>query len=531
MRKFFKDIILRLYPELKPDAEEEFTPLNAGPLRENKFDINATIDDIDPEVLESHIPLQSLSAISSKTGETLSANTINDMRKRHLIPNTFANPVQHLDYRIYESLLKHTFIGSLVDSFVKYLVGTGFKPELELINPDQDEEKNKKLIEKYQYIITDLLEIDRQIDANDTGDIDVSFADKITAMITSTLAYNRGALMFVYEKPIVVNGVSYKNIPNHMIFAHAQDLGIIETDQQSQRLKKVQWRMAANGHVPVKDMIYLWNPITSAKVHNSWFYGISLITPMISASKMIRQLLSNDFPAMAKNAWASPYLLVVKPEGNTRAQKIKEYKTVTSGLKNGAVNVLQADPENVELHSVNFEPKIGEFQSLFESMIKLCISIVGLPQVGFYDESAANRATMLGKIHLTMRTTIEPTRKWVGESIRTQHYQRWFELMYAKKEEPKIVRIKMSWNDINIEEWYDQVEAMLALDGRQQFKNREFGEIIGFDNYENMVDPDAEITPGGSGGMSMTDQGGNQLEMKKGKEGNKLSMKKGKGAQ
>lgn len=502
------------------NSTEEHTSKIAvgGPIIGRKFNMYAQFDDIDPEELEQHVPNQQLFPLDEKKFTVLSARQVQGRIKRSKSPVLFANPMYHLDYRIYESLLKHTFIGALVDALIKYLVGSGFKPELELINPDQDPEKNKKEIEENQEIITKLLRIDNQIEANDDETLDANFKQKIISMITSTLSYNRGALFFEYEKPIEIDGKKYNTIPSHVTFAHAQDLGIIEIDPDTRRLKKVQWRLATDSMVPVKDMIYLWNPITSSKVHNSWFYGISILMPLIPSSKMIRRLLSEDFPNMAQTSWAGLFLLVVKNDKNTKESKMAEYNNVAKSLSPGKPGILIKDPEETDVHEIKFEPKITEFRELFESMIKLCISILGLPQVGFYDEAAANRSTMVGKIQLTMRTTIEPMREWIGDSIAQQWYNRWFKLLY--KDKPEILekfRIKLSWDDLHISEWYDSIEAALELDGRGQLKNTEFGEMIGLDNYESMLDPKGEIIPGGAGNkkMSMTDsETGNKFELK-----------------
>ena len=518
MNKTLKKYILQAFPDLKPDTSMDDALPRGGPIRQKRFDINQTYDDIDELTLLAHTPIQALSPVNQKTGRVLSANTIKSMRKRNLIPNTYANPVQYMDYRIYEGLMKHTFIGSLVDSYVKYLIGTGFKPELELINPDQDEEKNKKQIEAAQYIIDDLLEIDRQLDKNTLGESDVSFQDKITQLITSMLAYNRGALIFTQEDPVIIRGIEYPDIPSHMIFADAQDLGMIEINDHTRRLANVQWNMSISSLIPVNEMIYLWNPITSAKVHNSQFYGISIISPMISASHLIRQMLSEDFPTMSRVAWAGQYVMTGKPEYNSSKKKDEEYAVLNEALTPGAITVILKDPDETRIDNIDFDPKIAEFQALLESMIKLCISTIGLPQVGFYDESATNRATMLGKIELTMSTTIDPMRKWIGQSICDQHYQRWFELMYKGKKETGLFKIKLSWGNLHIAEWYDRIEAALLADSRSPFKNREFGELIGLNNYENMLDPDGELVPGGASGnsMSMTDdKTGKQYDVKK----------------
>ena len=330
--------------------------------------------------------------------------------------------------------------------------------------------------------------------------------------------YNRAALMFRYEKPVEIDGVSYPDIPSHVIFAHAQDLGMIDIDPEERRLRKVQWRHAMGSFVEVKDMIYLWNPLTSSKVHNSWYYGSSILSPMISASKILRQLLSEDFPAMAKTTWAGLFLLVVKNKGNTTESKNQEYNALAKNLVPGKPGILLEDPEDVNSFDIKFEPKVTEFRELFESMIKLCISILGLPQVGFYDEAAANRSTLVGKIQLTMRTTIEPMRDWIGDAIAQQWYNRWFKLMYKDKPELlKLFRIKVSWTDLHIAEWYDSIEAALELDGRKQLKDNAFGEMTDIDNYESMVEPDSETIPGGAGGkkMSMTDsKTGDRMEFR-----------------
>ena len=327
----------------------------AGPIVGRKFDLNDTYDDdVDSDKIENHVPVAGVYPLRKKDFTVLSANTIKKMK---LLPHLYANPMQYLDYRIYEALLKHTFVGALADALVKYIIGNGFAPELELINPDEDETKNKKQIEQHQDIITKMIQIDNQIEQNDESHLDVSFTHKISAMIMSCLMYNRAALMFRYEKPIEIDGISYPDIPSHVIFAHAQDLGMIDIDPEERRLRKVQWRHAMGSFVEVKDMIYLWNPLTSSKVHNSWYYGSSILSPMISASKILRQLLSEDFPAMAKTTWAGLFLLVVKNKGNTTESKNQEYNALAKNLIPGRPGILLEDPEDVNSFDIKFEPK------------------------------------------------------------------------------------------------------------------------------------------------------------------------------
>jgi hypothetical protein len=108
--------------------------------------------------------------------------------------------------------------------------------------------------------------------------------------------------------------------------------------------------------------------------------------------------------------------------------------------------------------------------------------------------------TMLGKIQLATSTVINPMRAWIGRSISDQWYQRWFRLIYKDKKPElyKKYKIKMSFSDLNIAEWFDRINAVNQLDARGQLSNDAYGELAGLDNYAEMLDKKAVITPGGA---------------------------------
>ncbi|MCE2505903.1 MAG: hypothetical protein J4F36_05445 [Nitrosopumilaceae archaeon] len=253
-----------------------------------------------------------MSIADRNSGAALTAAQVERKRENNsLVANYFVNPMQDLDYIVIEAMLKNTFVGALMNAFTKFIVGTGFRPELELINPDQEnDENNINELKKNQEVITNLREIDRQLDTNTPGYQDVSFVEKIAALIDTTNSFNRSSLMFTYEKPVKINGKLYKQIPSGLKFAHARDLGIIEVSD-SWRLKAVQWRNAYY-MVPSTDIIHLWNPLISAKYHNAWFYGGSMVLPMLDAARVIRKIIGVDFPAMAEATWAGMFILAVK---------------------------------------------------------------------------------------------------------------------------------------------------------------------------------------------------------------------------
>ena len=463
-----------------------------------KPDAWAEADAFTQEEIEQHRPVQQLVRLDGnfknmdKSTErvwysnALSAST-SMMRKKYRNEHIFMNPMQSLDYRVYEGLLKNTFIGALMDALVKFIIGSGFEPELELINPSAEtSEENEKSIDDNQEIITRLKQIDRTLDS--TGD--VSFAQKVAALITSTLAYNRGALMFVNDgSPIKIDGQTYPDIPTHVLFTHARDLGMIKTDPYTQTLLGVQRFQDTQDFVPTDKMLYLWNPVTSAKIHNAWHYGGSILSPILSAAQLIDKLLAANFPAMADNAYTGLYLLIAKNEGNTIESKQAEFADLVNNTYPGKISVLLKDPEDVRLDNIQFDPKIKEFQELLEFLLALCIASTGLPQSGFYDEAGANRDTMAGKIQMTIQTHIEPMRRWIGEALEKQWYDRWFRQIYKNDTELlEKFRIRVKWTDLHISEWYDSVESVSALNELRPLKDNAIGELTHLNNYAAMVD-------------------------------------------
>ena len=490
----------------------------SGPLFGNQINIQSSVLGYDApyekQVVESWEPNMFLSVMDDNTGHALSSAQINSRRHQNWIPTYFANPMQELDYITFEALSRSTIGGSIFQSIVKFLVGTGFRPELELINPGDDSVENQKEIDANKEVIQNLLLIDQQLTVDTKGHLDVSFIEKISAIILNTLVFNRSALIFGYEKPIEINGKIYPDIPSSIKFAHARDLGIIKVSPGTHRLEAVQW-INAFDMIPTSEMIYLWNPLVSSKTRNSWFYGDSMMLPMIDSLRVIRKNIGVNFLAMAETSYAGRGVLSIAPQGSTEQEKIDEYTQITKNMSIPATtHLLLEDPDNTRFDNINYDAKVKEFAELNESLIKYCVATTGMPHSMFYDESASNRATMIGKIQLAIATVISPMREWIGRTISDQWYDRWFRLIYKDdKELLKKFHIKMVFDDLPITEWFDNVEAALELDSRKQLKDSKFGEIVGLQNYSDMVETDAETNPGGNSKNSM-DIGGQKLTIK-----------------
>ena len=77
------------------------------------------------------------------------------------------------------------------------------------------------------------------------------------------------------------------------------------------------------------------------------------------------------------------------------------------------------------------------------------------------------------------------------------------------------LRVRLVFDDLHVEEWFDQVEAVLSIDARKQLKDSAFGELAGVEQYENKVEEGVETSPGGQIQKDMGDGPGTQKPVQK----------------
>jgi len=507
----------------KTKRKEYRVAIAAGPItgKRSKFEplLFGGVSDYDEDIIDHWKPYMHLVVNDEKNGAPLSAAEITYRRntKQRWFPRYFSNPAQSLDYITFEAHSRSTIGGPLLRSMVKFIVGRGFKPELELINPGEDSVENQKEIDAHDDIIRDLIQIENNLSFDKDGYLDISFQDKIASLILNSITFNRSALLCRYDEPVSIDDKNYGNIASSMQNAHAREMGIIKTNPFTSRLEQFQWNNS-NGFVDIQDAIYLWNPLISASTHNSMWYGDSFMLPMIDALRVLRTNIGVNFVAMGENAYSGLGLLSIKPEGSSSSQKEEEYNVVSQRMVPATTNILMKDPNLTRFDNIDYKPEVDSFINMNESLVKYCAATLGMPHAMFYDESASNRATMIGKIQLAVATTINPMREWINRAISPQAYDKWFRIMNKDDTELlKKFRVIMKFEDLNIAEWFDKVEAVNEIDSRKQLTDAEYGKLMGLINYPGMVETDAETIPGGSGG-------GNKMSF--GGEGEKITMKK-----
>ena len=511
---------------INPDTskKEYRVAIAAGPIRgkRTKFEplLFGGVSDYDEDVINHWQPYMHLVVNDEHTGTPLSAAEITYRRntKQKWYPRYFSNPAQSLDYITFEAHSRSTIGGPLLRSMVKFLVGRGFKPELELINPGEDSVENQKEIDSHDDIIRDLIQIENNLSFDKNGYLDISFQDKVASLILNAITFNRSALLCRYDEPVTIDKKHYGEIASSMQNAHAREMGMIKTNPYTSRLEQFQWNNS-NGFVDIDDSIYLWNPLISANTYNAMWYGDSFMLPMIDALRVLRTNIGVNFPAMGENAYSGLGLLSIKPEGSTSTKKEEEYNLVSQRMVPATTNILMKDPDATRFDNIDYKPEVDSFINMNESLVKYCAATLGMPHAMFYDESASNRATMIGKIQLAIATTINPMREWINRSISPQSYDKWFRIMNKDDDELlKKFRIIIKFEDLNIAEWFDKVEAVNEIDSRHQLTDVAYGKLMGLINYPGMIETSAETMPGGNSKNSMDIGGGNKLQIKKPKE-------------
>lgn len=501
----------KLLPWTAPKVRVEPTQyqIYAGPLKGGDKKLMDILPGQDPNSLTPEMlgiveaqwqPNPQLTVYDAQSKSALTAAEAIGKRKSNVrwMPQYFVNPLQSYDYLVYESLVKNTLIGPVMATLMRFIMGTGFHPELELRNPSGDEKKDAATLEAGQEIISALESVDRQVtEKSNTEGIDISFEQKITNMIHNMLVYNRSAGLFVYDKdnPIEINGKPYTDIPVNIVDFHPRDIGMVKISPESHKMVSVQINQVS-GFVNTDEMIYFWNSDAASAIYNAKYYGGSMLMPMIAPARLIQKQLQNILPSISNNMAAGLYHMYVQPQGGTKTQKEAEYASITQANVMGTSSVFMIDPERVQYEAVNYDPKVSELLAMFEMMVKYILALANVPQIGFYDEAAANHATAVEKIQLTISTVINPRRAGIGDDIARQWYNPNFKILYKDKEKfLETYRIKVAFEDLQVETLKERAEGLEILERRAPLTHEKAEEILQIDGYQDSIDPDREAVP------------------------------------
>ena len=475
-----------------------------------------------PEQIKTHIPQYDVVPYSKGNNpRPLSAKQLNQKRDKNILPRFFMNPYQDLDYMVLQDIYANSIGGRIIDRKEELKFGNGIRPVLKLHNPKKHgtDEAQQKLLEDNQDIIDKLLMVDDALgDPDDALDpfLDTDVNTKFQALSKNASVFGRCMIVKQFTKRLLLadGTLAPSTIPNILKVIHPRDMGIVEIDQESWKLKSVNIRFTAQDILP-HQMIYIENG-SNNPVYNALHYGFSEMQSMIGASRSLSQMLNIDFPTITKHVWAGIGFMFIEPEGTTESQKQLELDQINSVARAGRLNTLMLDPDKVKVDFQDFNPKINELVQLADFLIRYNIAQTGMPQALFAQEQDSNRSTLVQKIRLFMDGGLKNNQKDFAQQFAKQHYMPNFKALYGKDSEQfKTFKVEAEFEPLKLEAFDDSVEAVIKLNKEFPLIPKFAGELMGIKNFETKLDPTIQRPDPNQRGMRFTNEKGERFDLEK----------------
>jgi hypothetical protein len=333
--------------------------------------------------------------------------------------------------------------GAVIDKLVEYTFGNGLKPIFELIDDHGlDDDQKKSALKKYEKELNELIDYDKKI----------HFEKKLRDAITMTMVFGRCVMVF-----------EGGGLPKALKIIHPRDLGRVFLNQKDWSLEKVITTYPADEIYP-EAMIYLVNKPDSPK-RRTMFYGYSEMQRVVGSARALRRLVQFDFPEVATSMWAGYGMFLVKKMGRTKIDAENDMNTLLNSLKSGAFNAVSVDAnDEIEYKEMDLKPKIEEMIHLADFYERTIIGNFAVPSALLGREEDQNRATLLGKIQFFLSGVVKNRRDWISDMVSRQWYERNMVKM-GMGDLLDTVRVKLEFETIIVESWFDLVDAVLRVKG------------------------------------------------------------------
>lgn len=398
------------------------------------------------------------------------------------LPITFHSPYIDTDYQIFEGIWQNTLVGTAIDTRVEYAIGRGVKPTFYLRDKSiKDSDQKKRMLEKYDDIITELMRID---------DLErVQITEKAADLLRNTHVFGRSVVAFEYD----TNNTLYSLKP-----IHARDLGRIFVHQDDWTLSSV-YAFQKTDLVYAEDMIYLCQ-FPFSPIRRGYWYGFSSVQRVMGQARAIRAINEFDIPEVAQALWAKYGLIVVNQDGMTQSEKLADLGTLKANIKPGGFSFMtgSGNKDDVQFFPLDTEPKVAELGELKDNIDRDIIGNFEIPGGMFGREADQTRATMIGKIQLFKSGPVESDRRLLGKELSRQWYKRNIVEM-GREDILDEVGIEVTYEPLIIENWTDVIDSVAKL--HQVFPGIPEDELLRMANLEDLIGkikPGTLFTPQGS---------------------------------
>ncbi|KKL24662.1 hypothetical protein LCGC14_2413090, partial [marine sediment metagenome] len=271
--------------------------------------------------------------------------------------------------------------------------------------------------------------------------------------------------------------------------------------------------MFGGAMIDSSDMLYMEHMQNSA-IYNGKFYGYSKMQRMIGHGRSLRKLVDRDFPNVSSIGYAGFSIIAFKRDSKGSKEETDQNKAFVNTMTIGSPNATSlVDPEHdMKVHNVDTDPKIQEMIEMAHYHAEASAKSAEVPTTLISKEKDPNRDTLLGVLRIFLENVITRHRIIIGKKIAAQWYMKNFRIIY--KDKPKILEqfhVETEFDDFKLESWADLVSSIVELSKLKPLKAEALGELLGIQNFENMIDPEGDKLEE----QSLTDKDGNKLTMTK----------------
>ncbi len=432
-------------------------------------------------------------------------------------PRYYHNPLQYFDHVLLSDQYVNGFPGNVIDTYADFIMPKSLKPVLRLHNPENvgTKEEQQKMIKENQDIISTIEGVDNwysDLGAHATDSfMDIPLQMKWKAQIINFLTFGRDAL--VYENwdhidPVTVNGKEYKGLPNVTKLLHPIDMGMLEIDEYSWKLGGM-YVHNDRSFVQSKQMLYMVNQYQSPFI-GSMLYGYSKIQRAIDPGRLLRRILAQNYQQYIRSSYAGMGMFMFDSTGYPEDVRTKIRTALKNSWKAGELGVIDyANIKDLKFEAMNINADIGGLQSLQEQLIKVIIGVMGVPQSLIFDEAAATRATLVGRIVSFINNQITTLRQSITSQISAQWYNPVYRTIYEKDDRLNTFYIDCEFEEQELETKLEKVARLLQEQQLNPYTDEYIGEELGDKDYIDHIDEkkkqmqeeqSQQQGPGGSGG-------------------------------
>lgn len=412
-------------------------------------------------------------------------------------PRHYHNPLQYFDHVLLSDQYVNGFPGTVIDTYADFIMPKNIKPVLKLRHPEDAGDKNEqqKLIKDNQEITSKLEAVDMWYSDlgahSDDGYMDIPLQMKWKAQIINLLTFGRDAMLFEnweHLPPVTIGKEEFKGLPNVTKLLHPIDMGMLEIDDFTWKLGGM-YVHNDRSFIPASSMLYMVNQYQSPFI-GSFLYGYSKIQRALDPGRLLRRIFAQNYQQYIRSSYAGMGMFTFDSTGYPDDVRKKIRTAIKNSWKAGEIGVIDyANIKDLKFEPMNIQANIGDLQNVQEQLIKVIIGVMGVPQSLIFDEAAATRATLVGRIVSFLNNQITTLRTVICSQIASQWYNKVFRVVYANnKEILEKFYIDCEFEEMELETKLEKTARLLQEMQINPLTDEYIGEELGDADYLEHID-------------------------------------------